>query len=389
MLNFEIKMKVIRENLNKYLKASKKEKGKILDELADILNLSREQIIRNFRKAQLHDSASFKEGRGRKEIYNAEVNALLKKIWELSYRTSGELLEPVKEELLNSLKKDDKYNYSKEAEELVLKMSLGTIKNRIKYFKDKEGKKKKGLSGTTPSQLKKLIPVYHGDWKDKGVGYGQLDTVWCGWSIAGDFFWALNYVDITVYWSVFRFQWNKGQIATLNNFKELEKQIPWKIKGIHPDSGGEFINWNLKEYCDDNDIEMTRSRPNKKNDNNGVEERNGHVIRKFIGYRRLECKEHLVLWNALAFKINLFVNHFKAVRRTIEKVKVNNRYVRKFDKAKTPFQRVFEEKSISQDIKDKLIKEHLSLDPLTLKREIDKMIITLINEDKKCNQKKS
>ena len=265
-----------------------------------------------------------------------------------------------------------------------MQISEGTIKNRIKGFNKKEGVKKKGLSGTKPSELKRIIPIFFGSWKDKPVGYGQLDTVaLCGGSLAGDFMWALNFVDIATYWSVFRFQWNKTQYATVNAFEEIIERLPFDLVGAHPDTGSEFINWLLKKYCDERNIELTRSRPNKKNDNFGVEERNGHVIRNFFGYPRLDNKELLDEFNILADKITLFVNHFKPVRRTIEKNKIGSKYQRKFDKARTPYQRVLANNSISQEVKDKLKKEHESLDVLSLKKEIDRMIRSLLNKNRR------
>lgn len=388
-MKYEIKMEIFKEKLNEYLRANKKEKGKILNHVCYSTGLSKIQAIRNFRKLQLKDVSSFKESIGRKKIYGNEVNALLKEIWVLSGRLSGELLHSVLKEYLKSFKRRKGYDYSQKAEELLLQMSVGTIKKRILKFREREGKLKKGLSGTKPSELKRIIPIFFGSWEDKGVGYGQIDTVaLCGSSLLGDFIWALNYVDMAVYWSIFRFQWNKSQGATLKAFQEIEERIPWKIKGIHPDSGSEFINWLLKDYCDQRGIEMTRSRPNRKNDNFGVEERNGHVIRKFFGYPRLDKKELLDEFNLLADKINLFVNHFKPIRRTVKKDKINSRYKREFDKAKTPFQRVLENDSISREIKDKLIVEHNSLDVLSLKSEIDKMILTLLRKNGKCDNGK-
>ena len=383
-MNYKTKMNIFKEKLREYLKANRKEKGEILNTVCKITELSRIQAIRNFKKLQLKDNGCFKETRGRKRIYGNEVNSLLKDIWELADRMSGELLHPIIDEYLNSFSKSKKFSYTKESQGLLLQMSEGTIKNRIKSFRKKEGVRKKGLSGTKPSELKRIIPVFFGSWKDKPVGYGQLDTVaLCGSSLAGDFMWALNFVDIATYWSVFRFQWNKTQYATVNAFEEIIGRLPFVLLGAHPDTGSEFINWLLKGFCDENNIELTRSRPNKKNDNFGVEERNGHVIRNFFGYPRLDNKELLDEFNVLADKIVLFVNHFKPVRRTIEKNKIDSKYQRKFDKAQTPYQRVLVNDSISQEVKERLKREHEELDILSLKKEIDTMIKSLLNRNRK------
>lgn len=383
-MNYKTKMNIFKEKLQEYLKANKKGKGEILNAVCKITELGRVQAVRNFKKHQKKNTSSFRETRGRKRIYGNEVHSLLKDIWEISDRLAGELLHPIIEEYLNSFAKAKKFNYSDNSKKLLLQMSEGTIKNRIKSFRKKEGVRKKGLSGTKPSELKRIIPVFFGSWKDKPAGYGQLDTVaLCGVSLAGDFMWVLNFVDIATYWTVFRFQWNKSQYATINAFEEIIKRLPFIMLGAHPDSGSEFINWLLKKYCDERNIELTRSRPNRKNDNFGIEERNGHVVRNFFGYPRLNNKELLDEFNILADKIVLFINHFKPVRRTIEKNKINSKYQRKFDKAKTPYQRVLNNDSISQEIKDKLIQEHRNLDVLSLKKEIDRMIVILLDKNRR------
>jgi hypothetical protein len=388
-MKYKTKMKIFEEKLNKYLKANKKEKGKILDAVCEVTNLKRKQVIRNFKKLQFKDKCCFKETRGRKIIYGNEVNSLLKDIWELADRMSGELLHPIIDEYLNSFVKSKEFSYTDNSKNLLLQMSEGTIKNRIKSFRKKEGVRKKGLSGTKPSELKRIIPVFFGSWKDRPVGYGQLDTVaLCGSSLAGDFMWVLNFVDIATYWSVFRFQWNKSQYATVNAFEEIIERLPFDLLGAHPDSGSEFINYLLKTFCDENKIELTRSRPNKKNDNFGVEERNGHVIRNFFGYPRLDNKILLDEFNILADKIVLFINHFKPIRRTIEKNKINSKYQRKFDKAKTPYQRVLDNDSISQEVKNRLKQEHENLDVLSLKKEIDTMIVSLLDKNRNLRNKK-
>src|SRR3989344_8994833 len=97
---------------------------------------------------------------------------------------------------------------------------------------------------------------------------------------------SLNYVDVPVLWDVLRAQWNKGQVATQEGLLFIKEHLPWNMLEVHPDTGSEFINWHMKGWCDTKKINMSRSRPNHSNDNMHIEERNGHVIRKWIGYMR-------------------------------------------------------------------------------------------------------
>lgn len=150
---------------------------------------------------------------------------------------------------------------------------------------------------------------------------------------------------------------------------------------MHPDTGSEFINWNVKSWCDTEGIEMTRSEPGKKNDNMYVEERNGHVVRKYLGYRRFDCPEVVPLMNDFWRVADLYQNHFKAVRRQTEKVRIGAKYVRKYEKvAKTPYQRMLDHPAVDEAIKEKLKAEHATLNPLVLKREMDRVLTLVHNQ---------
>ncbi|KKU07461.1 MAG: hypothetical protein UX11_C0015G0016, partial [Candidatus Collierbacteria bacterium GW2011_GWC2_45_40] len=108
------------------------------------------------------------------------------------------------------------------------------------------------------------------------------------------------------------------------------------------------------DWCQRENIQMTRSRPNRKNDNRYIEERNGHIIRKFVGYDRLDCQETVPVLNDLYQTLGIYLNHFVAVRKCVKKVRLGSRYKRVYDKAKTPFQRVMEHKLVSDKLKQKV-----------------------------------
>ncbi len=189
----------------------------------------------------------------------------------------------------------------------------------------------------------------------------------------GDMLYSLNYTDVKTFWIVPRAQWNKGQEETRANVEVVKELLPFLLQSIHPDSGSEFINWHLKDWCDTNDIKMARSRPNHKNDNAYVEQKNGHVIRRFLGYTRIDCKEAVPVMNEFYRVLGLYLNHFIPGRKCVEKVRVGSGYQRKYDKAQTPYQRVLACPDISKEVKKKLRKEHETLNPLVLKQEWEKL----------------
>jgi len=275
------KNEIFNRFLKEYLKTNKKRKGQILDNVCDTTGLTRKSAVRKFRALQMKDS-SIPEGRGRPAFYTNDVIYALKDVWEAANYVCGELLHPVFHEYIEILQRDGLWRHGNEATDKLIFMSEGTMKLKVGNFK-KARKKKGGMSSTKPSHLKEIIPMFFGSWKEKGPGHGQIDTVvHCGWSLAGDMAFTLNYTDVCLLWVELGAQWNKGEEATKKNMQRLESRLPFKLFEVHPDSGGEFINWNLKRWCDENDIEMTRSRPGKKNDNAYVEQKNGNVVRKYF-----------------------------------------------------------------------------------------------------------
>lgn len=182
-------------------------------------------------------------------------------------------------------------------------------------------------------------------------------------------------------------QMGKGKKRTVESLKYIkENHLPFPMVSIHPDTGSEFINWHMKACCDDINnlnIEITRSRPNHKNDNMCVEERNGHIIRKKIGYIRIDCDETVIVLNEYYDKLCLLVNHFIAIRRTKEKVRIKSRYQRKYEKGKTPYQMIMNSDDISDEIKKELRKVHDSLNIFELKEDMKKLLIKIKKIQKK------
>jgi hypothetical protein len=312
-----------------------------------------------------------------------DVDAALQTVWSAANEPCGELLHPMIAEYVTIFKRDKMWPHSDEATGKLLAMKEHTVRRRASSFAWGHHKKK-GLSATRPSLLKTIIPIFKGPWKDKPPGYGQIDTVaHCGSTLLGDFVYTVNYTDTATYWVIPRAQWNKGQEATKQSLEMIKEKLPVPILGLHPDTGSEFVNWNLTHWCDDEKIEFTRSEPGKKNDNMYVEERNGHVVRKYVGYVRFDCPLVVPVMNELYDVLALYLNHFQAVRRTEIKERVGAKYKRTYEKvAKTPYRRMLEHTAVAEEVKEKLRTEHQKLNPLLLKREIDRLIAKILKRQK-------
>ena len=379
----QTKNEIFSRYLSEYIKANRKRKGEILKNVCDVTQMHQKAAIRKFRRLQLKGKSCI-EKRGRKQYYTPDSIAALKTIWEAASEICGELLHPIITDYVTILKRDKLWKHNSEATDKLLSMSEATVKRRAGRFM-KARVRRKGISTTKPSNLKEIIPIFTGPWDDKSPGYGQIDTVvHCGHTLLGDMAYTVNYTDVSVLWISLSAQLNKGQRATRDSLKRMKEKVPFPITGMHPDTGSEFINWFLKDWCDENKIDLTRSRPNHKNDNAYVEQKNGHVVRRFLGYSRIDCQEAINAMNKLYDKLELYLNHFVPSRKCLEKTRVGSKYKRKYDKAKTAYQRVLNHKDIDQKAKDKLRKEHEKLNPLLLKRKIDKMISEIFKLQKGC-----
>lgn len=380
-MNMTTKRDIFERYLDEYLKANKQGKGEILSIVCNVVQTHRKAAIRKFKRLQFSDGLMRK--RGRKTYYTPDVTAALKIVWVAASEICGELLHPVIKEYVDILKRDSLWLHSPEATLKLLTMSEATVKRRTSKFI--KARIRKGFSSTKPSNLKEIIPIFTGPWEGKGPGYGQIDTVvHCGSSLLGDMAYTVNYTDVALLWVSLAAQWSKGQEATRNSLERIKDKVPFKIQGMHPDTGSEFINWHLKGWCDQEIIELTRSRPNHKNDNAYVEQKNGHVIRRFLGYSRIDVKEATGAMNTLYDKLELYLNHFVPSRKCIEKVRVGAKYKRKYDKAKTAYQRAIEHAAIEPEVKERLKKEHRNLNPLLLKQEIDNLIEEVFKIQKYC-----
>jgi len=137
--------------------------------------------------------------------------------------------------------------------------------------------------------------------------------------------------------------------------------------------GSEFINAHLLSYCLKNEITFTRSRAYRKNDSCFVEQKNYSVVRRNVGYLRYDTDEELDLLNELYIYLDSYINYFQPVQKLASKTRVGSKVTKKYDKARTPFRRVLESKSIDDKIKARLEREYDSLNPADLKRKISRL----------------
>lgn len=365
------KHQIIEEFKEKYFKGNKKEKSEILDHLEAVIGFKRKSIVKRMRVLQKRRSF-WQDGRDRPEQYGADAVAALREIWDIGSEICAERLKPIAPEYVKILKERKDWSHGDETTGKLLSMSLGTMKNGIASFE--KAKAGGGGSLTKPSDLKEIIPIRRGPWNNPPPGKGEIDTVaHCGGTLVGNFSYTAQYTDVSTIWTLLGAQMNKGQEATRETTAGMKKRLPFPLLGLDPDTGSEFINWHMKDWCDDNGIELTRIRPYHKNDHGRIEQKNYTNVRKITGYVRINTESRLKILKQLYEVYEDYVNHFLPSQKCLEKKRIGAKYVKKYDNPKTAYERVLEHPGITKEIKEKLRQKHQTLNPKDLKTKIERL----------------
>lgn len=358
----------------RYLKANKKEKGEILDEFCRNAGYARKYAIQIFQAGYDYHQVAREGRRPRKKKYSHEAMAVVIKVWELLDYPCGARLQPLLMSTIESLARHKEVFVSEEIKSLLGKISAKTLDRRLK--KERQIRRLNRNRGTTRhgSLLKSSIPLRITNWDTGKVGFMEMDTVaHNGGDPSGEFIYSLDMVEIYSGWSEQYAVMGKGERGIIAAIDKVRKNLPFKLLGLDSDSGGEFINWHMVKYCGKEKLFFTRSRPDRKNDNAYVEQKNYTHIRKQLGYDRFDTMSELSAINDLyRQEFQLFNNFFRPVMKIIAKEKINNSICRKkYDVAKTPYQRLMEHAQITKEKKKEMLALYLSLNPVKLKKAID------------------
>lgn len=354
-----------------YRKASKKERGRILDQVVIATGYHR------FRASWLltHPPVSSRKKLKRVGISKYEVVAApLRKIYGISNFASGKRLVGMIPSYVETLVRDKELFLADKQVELLNSISAATIERMIKSERKKVFGK--GRTTTKPGTLlKHQIPIHvFTKWSDRKPGFGEIDLVaHCGPSARGHFAYTLDFIDLDTNWNECVAIMGKGQHATHEALKTIRARLPFKLLGIDSDNGEEFINWHLYHWCKDERINFTRGREYHKNDQAHVEEKNWSVVRRYTGYKRFETQEQVDLLNKLYGILRLYFNFFQATLKLERKERINGKVKRIYPKAKTPYQRVLEYKDIPEKNKQKLREQYKTLNPAKLLRRIQEI----------------
>ena len=369
---------------SRYHRAGKLEKKTILDEFCLVCEYNRKYAIRVLKivSPKVHTLRQRHPGRPSK-YHDPVIFDVLQNLWQVMNLPCSTRLKAALPLWLPYYEQYYKVMLHPRQTILLLRISASTIDRLLTHLR--ASSHKWGLSTTKPgSLLKRHIPIATDQWDESRPGYLEADSVaHCGISADGTFVFTINCIDMATGWREQRAVFGKGELGVLKALQDVERCLPFPIRGFDCDNGSEFLNWHILKYFTHRKrpVKFTRSRPYQKNDNAHVEEKNWTLVRQYIGYQRM-AQPHLAdELNALyTSEWRMMMNFFIPSTKLMEKRREGEKIIKRYDTPKTPYQRVAEHPMIDPKTKRKLKQLFESLNPFILQHMVQKKIKHLVRQ---------
>ena len=370
---------VTEETAGRYRRSGKKGKGRILDEFVQVTGYNRAYARHVLRCSgrKIYAGARVYVGRAgpravRPREYDEKVLTVLKEVWKILDYICGKRLVAVLGETLERLEHFGEIEADAETREKLNRISAATIDRLLAAERKKY--QLKGRSGTRPgSLLKKQIPMRtFSEWDERRPGFVEIDLVaHDGGHASGEYLQTLDVTDVYSGWTEMQAVKNKAQVWVFEALKEIRTRLPFEMLGIDSDNGSEFINHQLYRYSQREKITFTRSRPYRKNDNCFVEQKNYSVVRRHVGYQRLEGEQEQMILNDIYHYLRQYVNYFQPSMRLASKERIGAAVKKTYHPAETPYRKLLRSEHLTNEQKQKLTRRYNELNPSELKRRIE------------------
>jgi hypothetical protein len=335
-----------------YVKAPKKDKGLILDQVISVTGWSRDNARRRLAGAAKRPpgtgrSVAARPRKPRSPKYSYDALKVLQRVWAASGGQCGKYLSASMALQLDGLERHGELTfgrdrYSPKVRQELLTISAASIDRYLKTAKAKD--QISGVSTTKPSPLlRNSIKVRRaGDAVEAGPGFFEGDTVaHCGPTLKGEFARTLNLTDVHTGWVFTRTMRNNAHTHILAGLKASVTEIPYGITGLDFDNGTEFLNEPVITWAGSLGIYFTRSRPYKKNDQATIESKNNHLVRKYAFYYRYDTADERAVLNRLWQLVNDRLNYLTPTIKPIGYTSsAEGRRRRLYDAPQTPLQRL-------------------------------------------------
>lgn len=354
--------------IERYRSAGRSGKGRILDELCATTGWHRKHAVRALRAKPPTQAAEIVP---RKRRYNAAIRDAVTALWEASDRVCGKRLKVMIPALLPALERHGRLKLSCDERTLVLSVSAATIDRILVDVKVAAAGGRRRRVGFY-SAIRREVPIRtFNDWNDPPPGFCEIDMVaHGGTSVAGSFIQTLTMTDIATGWTECLPLVAREGSLVVEAMGRAQSLFPWLIRGADFDNDSAFMNDVVVPWCRAQKIEVTRSRAYKKNDQAFVEQKNGAVVRRLVGYGRFDGVETARVMARLYAAARLHVNFFQPSFKLKEKRREGARVIKRYHPPATPYERALAHPKVSKTIKRRLREAYRGLDPVSLLAEM-------------------
>jgi hypothetical protein len=357
----------------RYRQAKRAEKGRILDEFCQVAGYHRKHAMRVLKAPP---GATAARARHRAATYSPAVIEALRAIWRAAGYPWSLRLKALLPLWLPWARR--RLRLPAHVERQLVAISARQIDRRLAPARRELTKRLYGR--TKPGTLlKHHIPLKTDRWDVTAPGFTEIDLVsHCGDRADGEYLHSLNVTDIVTTWVETRAVLGRHQRGVRDALDDIRGALPFALRGIDSDNGSEFINHHLWDYCQAQEIQFTRGRPYKKDDNAHIEQKNWTHVRKLLGYVRYDTSTALAAINDLyRHELRLLHNLFLPSVKLVRKVRVGSRVRRYYDAPQTPLQRVRTCPGADPRRIAELEALRACLDPFTLAQTIDRKLETI------------
>ena len=352
----------------RYRASSRGDRGAILDELVRLTGYHRKHAVRVLGR----DAGPRRERRARDRLYDEAVRQALIVLWEAGDRICGKRLKALLPILIESMERHAHLALEAPLKTKLLCASAATIDRILLATRAAAYGGRKRRSGIS-SAIRRAVPIRtFADWKDPAPGYFEVDFVeHCGGPKRdGNFVHSLVLTDIATGWTECQALPVRDTVLVVEGFAKVELDLPFGLRGIDTDNDSAFMTDTVFNYCKEKGVEFTRSRPYKKNDQAWVEQKNGAVVRRLVGYGRLSGLAATQLLADLYRVSRLYINFFQPCFKLKSKTR-DGAFVKKTYYAPlTPYERILGSPAIEETIKQRLRTQFAGLDPVKLLQTI-------------------
>jgi hypothetical protein len=354
----------------RYGRASKVEKGRLLDELVALTGYHRWYAVSLLRHPP-PPRPRVARRRVRQPVYDAAVAAALRRIWLLLDCICGKRLVAILPATIEALERHGELQLPAELRAKLRQISAASADRLL--APDRRRLQVRGRSGTKPGTLlRHQIPIRtFAEWDQRQPGFVEIDLVGHEGGVSiGDFCQTLDVTDIASGWTETQAVRNKAQVFVVAALQQIRARLPFPLLGIDSDNGSEFINGHLLRYATTEHLTFTRGRAWRKNDGCYVEQKNYSVVRRAVGYARYEGALATRVLNELYATLRLYTNFFQPVMKLQHKERHGAKVKKTYDTPRTPYQRLLESPRLSRNAKQTLRTQYQELNPAALKRTI-------------------